>query len=47
MVHVEGEFCYFASQMLSAFALFDFLVREGGCCKETSGAPPSFVLVSS
>lgn len=29
-VHVE--FCSFASQMLSAFAPFYFLVWEGGCC---------------
>lgn len=29
MLHVEGEFCPFASQMLSAFAPFDFL-GEGG-----------------
>lgn len=39
MVHLEGEFCSFASQVLSALAPFDFLVRESGCCKGTSGVP--------
>lgn len=29
MLHVEGELCSFASQMLSAFAPFDFLGKGG------------------